>query len=183
MASADSAISELTWGRPPGLPVVSLQATMVENLRALRAAFITAVIGIPIASVLCRQFHLEVPIRGLTLIVGGWILLPCILMLPGWAWLRFKPSTTEPGQDEYRATEEGLNLPQHQIHNDGFVSWSDIRWWELRNHKRLPGYRMIVFREASRLRRIWLPGTGLDEQILSAFRSKAPQRASRKLVG
>jgi hypothetical protein len=37
MASSDS-ILELTWGRPPGLSVVSLQATMVENLRALRAA-------------------------------------------------------------------------------------------------------------------------------------------------
>ncbi len=55
-------------------------------------------------------------------------------------------------------------------------AWTKVQQWELRNHKRLFGYRLIVLYENRWSRKIWLPGTGLDDQILAAFRSRMLER-------
>jgi hypothetical protein len=184
MAPTDLPTSQLIWGPPADLLVQSRRQEMRENLRFTCIATITFAICLPIVAIFNSQMHLALPVLKLSfMMIGVFVLFPWLLV--GFLIIvsRVTSQRPEPRQDLYQLTPEGLHLPQYRTSDLPFVKWSDVQWWELRNHKRLTGYRIIVLRERCRLRKIWLPGGDLDEQVLAAFRSLASVRTGDRARG
>ncbi|HSV13105.1 MAG TPA: hypothetical protein VLI90_02515 [Tepidisphaeraceae bacterium] len=169
MDSNEKTDEEMTWERPTAaLRQARYEANRRENISIFRMLLITVAIASPISVVAIKWLRLEMPVWPVIVVPLIGALLPLVQLLLSAALERRLSRTQSPYL--YRVTKDGLELPQHGAFDRPFIRWNEVKWWRVRNAKRLTGFREIAIAvHRFGFRRLWLPSSEMDAMIISSF--------------